>query len=146
MASDEQSVAMEAKEQAAAKKSFIEVFMDGAKRGWDVGLRMMTTSLIFAAVLVYILQLTGVMDVFERVFSPVMGIFGLPGVAVVALIAGFFSKPGGAATAALLYSQGSINEVHATILFPAIILMGRRCTHCTDRNEHRHEDDGTTVS
>jgi spore maturation protein SpmB len=85
---------------------------------------MIITSLIFAAVLVYVLRITGAMDLLIRLFSPVMSVFGLPAAAVVALVAGFFSKPGGCATAALLYSQGELNRVHVTILFPAIILMG----------------------
>jgi len=53
-----------------------------------------------------------------------MGIFALPGVAVVALISGVLSKGGGCATAALLYAEGSLNAVHATMLLPAIILFG----------------------
>jgi len=106
------------------KKNFIQVFMEGASRGWDLGLRMMTTSLVFAAIILYILHLLGIVDFLEKSLSPVMGIFGLSGAATVVIVAAFFSKPGGAATAAMLFGQGYLNAVECAILFPGIILFG----------------------
>ena len=58
-----------------------------------------------------------------------MGLFGLPGEASVALVAAFFAKAAGAATAAGLYMDGTISAVHATILFPACITMGTLIGH-----------------
>ncbi|MGI6574930.1 MAG: nucleoside recognition domain-containing protein [bacterium] len=106
------------------QKSIFENFIDGARRGWEIGIKSMLPSIVMAYVLIQILTVTGIIDVLAKVFTPVMGIFGLPGIAVVALVAGFFSKGGGCAAAAALYTEGSITEVHATMLLPAIILFG----------------------
>jgi spore maturation protein SpmB len=111
-------------ETAVEKKSIFEHFMDGARKGWSVFTKNMLPSIVMAYVLIQILQVTKLMDIISKVFTPVMAIFGLPGVAVIALISGFFSKGGGCATAALLVSQGKITPQHATMLLPAIVLFG----------------------
>ena len=58
-----------------------------------------------------------------------MAVFGLPGEAVVALVAAFFAKAAGCATAATLYSKGLITAQQATILFPACVTMGTLIGH-----------------
>ena len=45
------------------------------------------------------------------------------------LLAAFFAKAAGAATAAGMYMNGTISAVHATILFPACITMGTLIGH-----------------
>lgn len=89
-----------------AKKSFVEIFMEGAFKGWNMGIRSMLTALVLAYALMYMLKASGAMILLERVFSPVMGLFSLPGVAITALVAALMSKPGGVATAVALYTQG----------------------------------------
>ena len=81
-----------------AKKSFVEIFMEGAFKGWNMGIRSMLTALVLAYALMYMLKASGAMILLERVFSPVMGLFSLPGVAITALVAALMSKPGGVAT------------------------------------------------
>ena len=78
-----------------AKKSFVEIFMEGAFKGWNMGIRSMLTALVLAYALMYMLKASGAMILLERVFSPVMGLFSLPGVAITALVAALMSKPGG---------------------------------------------------
>ena len=58
-----------------------------------------------------------------------MAVFGLPGEAIVALVAAFFAKAAGCATAATLYSKGLITAPQATILFPACVTMGTLIGH-----------------
>lgn len=106
------------------KKSFVEVFMDGAFKGWNMGIRSMLTALVLAYSLMYMLQESGAMVVLEKVFSPAMGLLSLPGVAVAALVACLMSKPGGVATAVALVSQGLMTDVQLTAIFPALVLMG----------------------
>lgn len=107
-----------------AKKSFVEIFMDGAFKGWNIGIKSMVTSLILANVIIYMLNASGLLSLIEVVFTPIMRIFGLPGAAIAVLIAGFLSKPGGAGAAAALYAQGILTAEHVTIVFPAVIIMG----------------------
>lgn len=106
------------------KKTVFENFIIGARKGWGIFTKSMLPSILMAYVLIQILNVTGLMDLVGKIFTPVMRLLGLPGIAIVALISGFFSKGGGCATAALLYTEGSITEVHATMLLPAIILFG----------------------
>ena len=49
--------------------------------------------------------------------------------AALALLAAFFAKAAGAATAASLYAAGTITAAQATILFPACITMGTLIGH-----------------
>ena len=58
------------------------------------------------------------------VFNPVMGLFGLPGQAVMVLVGAWMSMGGGVGVAASLYAAKILNPTHVTILLPAIFLMG----------------------
>ncbi len=111
------------------KKSSIEIFMGGAKKGFYIGIEQILPAMILGYVIVQFLQLTGLVDILGRVFGPIMGIFGLPGEAVVVFISAFFAKAAGAATAANLYTQGIINAAQATILIMPSMLMGTLVGH-----------------
>lgn len=114
---------------AAKKKSVIETFLDGCKKGFYTGVEQIIPAMILGYALVQVLKLTGIMDILSTVCAPLMGLFGLPGDAIVVLISAFFAKASGCATAALLYSNDVISLAQATILFPACILMGTLIGH-----------------
>ena len=116
-------------ERVQNKRNIAEVFMDGAKRGFYIGAEKVAPAMVMAFAIIQFLQITGLMDILGKVLGPVMGIFGLPGQAIVALIAAFFAKTAGAAAAAMLYSNGVIDAAQATILFPATITMGTLIGH-----------------
>lgn len=127
-----------------AKRSLLEEFIFGAKNGFYLGVEKIIPAMILAYVLILFLKITGLMALIGNVISPVMAIFGLPGEAIVALISAFFAKAAGAATAATLYADGTINAVQATILFPATITMGTlighfvRCVVASGANPKHH--------
>jgi len=114
---------------AKPKLSVVEEFVVGAKKGFYIGIEMIAPAMVLAYVLILFLQLTGLMVYIGKIVGPVMAIFGLPGEAIVALVAAFFAKAAGAATAATLYSKGMITAAQATILFPATICMGTLIGH-----------------
>ncbi len=114
---------------ADEKKSIVEEFVAGAKKGFYIGVEMIAPAMVLAYVLILFLQITGLMQIIGKLVGPLMAIFGLPGEAIVALIAAFFAKAAGAATAATLYSKGIITAAQATILFPATITMGTLIGH-----------------
>lgn len=114
---------------AKPKLSIVEEFVAGAKKGFYIGIEMIAPAMVLAYVLILFLQLTGLMVYIGKIVGPVMAIFGLPGEAIVALVAAFFAKAAGAATAATLYSKGMITAAQATILFPATICMGTLIGH-----------------
>lgn len=111
------------------KPSLVEEFVAGAKKGFYVGVELVAPAMVLAYVLVQFLDITGLMTYIGKLLGPVMAIFGLPGEAIVALIAAFFAKAAGAATAATLYSRGLITATQATILFPACVTMGTLIGH-----------------
>ena len=110
---------MSEKAEVSAKKNIIEVFMGGCKKGFYIGVEMILPAMILGYAIVQFLTLTGLVDIVGNIFGPVMGIFGLPGEAVVVLISAFFSKAAGAATAANMY---------ATLIIPCM-LMGTLIGH-----------------
>ncbi len=111
------------------KPSIVEEFMAGAKKGFYIGAEMIAPAMVLAYVLIVFLEITGLMNSVGKLLSPVMALFGLPGEAVFALVAAFFAKAAGCATAATLYSKGVITAAQATILFPACITMGTLIGH-----------------
>lgn len=118
-------------EAAAEKKklSAPELFMQGAKKGFYIGVELITPAMVMAYALLAFLNYLGIMPVIGKILGPVMGVFGLPGEASLALLAAFFAKAAGAATAASLYAAGTITAAQATILFPACITMGTLIGH-----------------
>jgi len=110
-------------------KLMIELFIDGCRKGFKIVVEHIMPAMVFAFVLIHVLQATGLMAVIGRCMAPVMALWGLPGEASVALISAFFAKAAGAGTAAALYDSGTITARHATILYPAVILMGTLIGH-----------------
>ena len=85
---------------AKPKLSLVEEFVAGAKKGFYIGAEMIAPAMVLAYVLILFLTITGLMSIVGKAVGPVMALFGLPGEAVVALVAAFFAKAAGCATAA----------------------------------------------
>ncbi len=111
------------------KKSTIEIFMGGARKGFYISIEQILPAMVLGYVIVQFLQLTGLVNILGNVFGPLMSIFGLPGETIVVFVSAFFAKAAGAATAANLYAQGIINAAQATILIMPSMLMGTLVGH-----------------
>ena len=105
-------------------KSLADVFVDGARKGWTVGVNSIIPNVLMAYAIIQVLRVTGFLDLLGNLFAPVMAIFGLPGSAVMVLAGAWLSMGGGVGVAASLYATGALNGIHITILLPAIFLMG----------------------
>ncbi len=106
------------------KKNVVDCFAGGARSGLDICLHSTIPNVIFAFVLIQILNLTGLTSLIGTICKPVMVIFGLPGIAATVLVASLLSIGGGVGVAASLAVSGSLNNEHIAILLPAIFLMG----------------------
>ena len=115
---------MEQATTAAKKRNIFDSFQDGARKGWNIFVKNVLPSIIMAYTFIYILETTGLMEVFSDIFSPVMGIFGLPPISIVCLATVFFSRAGGSALAASFVVDGSLTPMQATILLPTMFLIG----------------------
>ncbi|MGM9532594.1 nucleoside recognition domain-containing protein [Intestinibacter sp.] len=111
------------------KKSIVELFMNGCKKGFYIGVEKILPALLMGAFIVQFLKLTGLVDILGNVCGPVMNIFGLPGESIVVILSAFFSKGAGAATAFSLYSEGMLTAVQCTILIMPCMLMGTLVGH-----------------
>ena len=109
---------------AEQKKTLPDIFVEGAKKGWNVGISSIIPNVLMAFVLIHALRLSGLLDMLGTLFNPVMGLFGLPGQAVMVLVGAWMSMGGGVGVAASLYAAPVLNPTHVTILLPAIFLMG----------------------
>jgi len=105
-------------------KSLADVFVDGARKGWNVGVNSIIPNVLMAYALIQVLKVTGALELLSNLFAPVMALFALPGSAVMVLAGAWLSMGGGMGVAASLYATGALTAVHLTILLPAIFLMG----------------------
>lgn len=105
-------------------KNPFDIFVIGARKGFQIGINNLIPNVLMAYTIAEILKILGVMEMIGHFFGPIMGIFGLPGEAVTVLLSSWLSSSAGAGIAVNLFTTGTINTAHATILLPAIFLMG----------------------
>ncbi len=106
------------------KKMITDVFVEGARKGWNIGISSVMPNVMMAFVIIHALKITGILDILGTVFGPVMAIFGLPGEAATVLMGAWLSMGGGVGVAVSLFTQGVIDGGQVAILTPAIFLMG----------------------
>ncbi|MDO5091382.1 MAG: YjiG family protein [Cardiobacteriaceae bacterium] len=109
---------------SSEKKMITDVFVDGVKRGWNIAISSMLPNVMMAFVMIYILNLTGLLDLLGRFFAPVMGIFGLPGEAMMVLLASWMSMGGGVGVASGLFAAGTLGVADIAVIAPSMYLMG----------------------
>ena len=106
------------------KPMLTDVFVSGVKRGWGIATGSMLPNVLMAFILIYVLKLTGILDLLGSLFAPVMKIFGLPGEALMVLLAAWLSMGGGVGVASSLCAAGSLSLHDIAVLAPAMYLMG----------------------
>ena len=108
----------------AAPSNPFDIFVIGARKGFQVAINNLMPNIMMAYVIAEILNLVGAMQFIGKIFAPMMGIFGLPGEAVTVLLTTWLSSSAGTGVAVSLISKGVLNGTHASILIPALFLMG----------------------
>jgi Uncharacterized membrane protein len=78
----------------AAKKNILDLFIEGARRGFTIGTTSLLPNVIMAFVIIRVLDVTGLLKTIGIVFSPVMALWGLPGEAATVLITAIMSSGG----------------------------------------------------
>ena len=105
-------------------KNPVEAFVEGAVNGINIIMKSTVPNVVFAFIIIRILNMTGLLDIIGNIMGPVMSIFGLPGVAATVLLSSILSMGGGCGVAASLAGSGLLSGTDITILMPAIPLMG----------------------
>ncbi len=101
-----------------------DVFVAGARKGWNIATSSTLPNVVMAFIIIKALEITGALKGLGLIFSPIMGLFGLPGEAAAVLIGSWMSMGGGIGVAIGLFDTGIITGEHLAILAPAIYLMG----------------------
>lgn len=109
-----------------AAPSLMDIFVRGARKGWDVAIDNIIPNVLMAYVCIKILNVTGLLTLAGKVFAPVMAIWGLPGEAIMVLLSALMSMGGAVGVAMALFNSGAINSTHITIIIPAIYLLGSK--------------------
>ena len=109
---------------APAKPMVTDVFVKGAVQGWNICVTSTIPNVLMAFVIIKILNHSGLLALIGQIFSPIMGIFGLPGEAATVLLGGWMSMGGGVGVAVALFDNSVLNGTQLAIVFPAIFLMG----------------------
>lgn len=105
-------------------KNVLELFIEGAQRGFVIGTTSLMPNVIMAFVIIRILDVTGLLKFIGVIFSPIMTLWGLPGESAMVIIASLMSMGGAIGIATSLYNAGSLTALQITMLVPAIYLMG----------------------
>lgn len=111
-------------ENVKEKKMITDVFVEGARKGWDIGIKSVLPNVLMAFVIIQALRVSGLLNLMGIVFGPVMALFGLPGEAATVLMGSWMSMGGGVGVAVSLFNEGILTGAHIAILAPAIFLMG----------------------
>ena len=106
------------KTSTAAKKNVIEVFFEKGTQGFKLWMEKVCVAVIFGYAMVQFLSVTGLMNVIGYVFSPLLGLFGLPGEAAIAILSSYLTLPAGCAMAASMVQEGTLTNAQLTVLFP----------------------------
>ncbi|MFP2240025.1 YjiG family protein [Pseudescherichia vulneris] len=107
-----------------AHKNVMDMFIDGARRGFTIATTSLLPNVVMAFVIIQALKVTGLLEIVGKVCEPIMALWGLPGEAATVLLAAVMSMGGGVGVCASLIMAGSLNGHDATVLLPAIYLMG----------------------
>ncbi len=106
------------------KPMLTDVFVSGVKRGWGIATGSMLPNVLMAFILIYVLKLTGILDLIGTVCGPVMKVFGLPGEARMVLRAAWLSMGGGVGVASSLFAAARLSLHDIAVIAPAMYLMG----------------------
>lgn len=113
-----------ANQETAVKKNLLDLFIEGARNGYDIGVKSLLPNVLMAFVLIRILDVTGLLKIIGEVFTPVMALWGLPGEAATVLVAAFMSMGGGIGVLVSLYTSNIVDPIQLSSLVPAIYLIG----------------------
>lgn len=106
------------------KKNFIDMFADGARKGWTVATTGQLPYVTLAFIFIFILDKSGLLKLVGETAAPVMALWNLPGEGLVVLLASLMAMGGGVGVAVGLIATGSLSPSDVSILAPGVYLMG----------------------
>lgn len=120
-----------------AQPSLMDIFVRGARKGWNIAIDNIIPNVLMAYVCIKILNVTGLLALAGKFFAPVMALWGLPGEAIMVLFSALMSMGGAVGVCMALYNDGGIDERAITIVIPAIYLLGSKIQYLGRFARHR---------
>ncbi|MFR5879870.1 MAG: nucleoside recognition domain-containing protein [Cloacibacillus evryensis] len=74
---------------AEKRPGIIDLFVSGARRGFNISMTGMLPNVVMAFVIIRFLDMSGFLPLISKAAAPVMALFGLPGDAMIVLVTGF---------------------------------------------------------
>ena len=106
------------------KPLITDVFVKGARQGWDLATKSMLPNLVMAFVLIKALNVTGLLHYIGLVFEPMMSVFGLPGESAMILVSSWLSVGGGLGVLIAFITEGVMSGEQVAIILPSMFIMG----------------------
>lgn len=110
--------------QHVIKKNFIDMFADGARKGWTVATTGQLPYVTLAFIFIFLLDKSGLLKLVGETAAPIMAIWNLPGEGLVVLLASLMAMGGGVGVAIGLMAKGALSPADVAILAPGVYLMG----------------------
>lgn len=108
----------------ADKKLITDIFVEGARKGWNIAITSTLPNVLMAFVIIYILNVSGLLKLLGEYIGFIMAPLGLPGESIAVFLAAFLSWGGSAGVLVALLQEGTINAHHVAILLPGMALVG----------------------
>jgi spore maturation protein SpmB len=70
---------------AQPRKNIMDMFIDGARRGFTIATTSLLPNVVMAFVIIQALKVTGLLDIVGKICEPIMALWGLPGAAATVL-------------------------------------------------------------
>ncbi|MGQ0287349.1 YjiG family protein [Pasteurellaceae bacterium 22721_9_1] len=106
------------------KKLITDIFVEGARKGWNIAIHSTIPNVIMAFVIIYILNASGLLKLLGEYIGFIMAPLGLPGESIAVFLAAFLSWGGSAGVLVALLQEGTLNAHHVAILLPGMALVG----------------------
>lgn len=108
----------------AVSKNPLDLFVSGAKMGWNMGVNNLVPNIVMAFVVIEVLKITGILALIGKYAGPVMALWGLPGEALVILCTGFLSQGGAVGMIVSLNSNNILSLSDAAVITPGMMMIG----------------------
>lgn len=109
---------------SSQNKLITDIFIDGAKKGWNIAINSTVPNVLMAFVIIYMLNTSGLLKIFGEYLGFMMVPLGLPGESIAVFLAAFLSWGGAAGVLVALVQEGVLNAQHIAILIPGMALVG----------------------
>lgn len=108
----------------ANNKLLTDVFVEGARKGWDIAVHNTIPNVLMAFVIIHSLKVSGALDIIGKYLGFVMLPLGLPGESIAVIMAAFLSWGGSAGVLVALVQGGTLTAPDIAVLIPGMALVG----------------------